>query len=201
MPETDVGFYEYLPSGSSAIKLGDDDIRSNFTAIARGLDAEHYFAAGSDGDNESQQRGLHRKGSARAYVDVESRDSASGSSEAGKLYFASNTSRLFVTPESTSFTGVLVGSIRHLEVLEIRGQTSGSTDYNPVMEAGVGAGGTNVAFEHEYDIQPIVVVSAAGAGTYAYTSSVTSGGFAAETGVATGGDFNWMSIGTESLGK
>lgn len=193
MPESTINWDENLPSGSSAIKLGDDDVRNLTVALGDGLDAEHHW----DNTQGSANRGLHRKGSARAYIDVQSRMSGSGSSEAGKLYFASNTSRLFVTPDSG--TSVQVGSIAHPEVIEIRDAVAYGPQFRPVIEAGSGTGASGgagvVVFNSEYEVAPVVIAvatTAVGVGI----SSITIGGFAADTNPS-GGDFYWQSIGTK----
>ena len=189
-PEATINWDENLPSGSSAIKLGDDDVRNLTVALGDGLDAEHHW----DNTQGSANRGLHRKGSARAYIDIQSRMSGSGSSEAGKIYFASNTSRLFVTPDSGN--SVQVGSIAHPEVIEISGAVAYGPRFRPVIEAGSGTGGTEIAFSSEYETPPIVVATPVTETAFGI-SSITVGGFAADSTPASGSAFYWQSIGTK----
>lgn len=82
-----IGWSESAPANSDKLGLGAGEIRSLKTALRTGLDAEHVWPS-SGGD-----AGVHRLGSARAYVGAESTVSSSGTD--GRLMVASNTSRLF----------------------------------------------------------------------------------------------------------
>ena len=196
MAEAAINWDENLPSGSSAVKLGDNDIRNLTVALGDGLDAEHHW----DNTQGTANRGLHRPGSGRAYVDVQSNLSDSGTSAKGKLYYASDRSRLFVTPLSTvtCFVGGYdVPIVRTVD--DVRPIADGLSV--PYIESGSGAGGTNVAFAGKnYTTPPVVfTTSDTEAAGYCWVSSVTSGGFAAETGPVGGGDFTWLSLGTYPL--
>ena len=89
---------EGSPSDSDSAGLGDDQIRSLKTSIRVGLDSEHIWPS-SGGD-----AGMHRIGSARVNVGVQSLVSSSGTD--GRLYQTSDTSRLFGTGSGgTTFLG------------------------------------------------------------------------------------------------
>lgn len=82
-----IGWSESAPANSDNLGAGAGEIRSLKTALRTGLDAEHTWPS-TGGD-----AGVHRLGSARAYVGTESAVSSSGTD--GRLMVASNTSRAF----------------------------------------------------------------------------------------------------------
>lgn len=89
---------ESSPDGGDSLGLGDNEIRSLKTSLRNGLDAEHVWPSGG-GD-----AGVHRLGSARAYVGVQSNVSSTGTD--GRLMQTSDTSRLFgVGSGGTTFLG------------------------------------------------------------------------------------------------
>jgi hypothetical protein len=141
---------ENVPSGSSAINLGDDDIRSLTTSLRIGLDDEHHW----DSTLGDANRGTHRLGSARAYVDNQSNLSASGTSYTGRLYWADDTGRLFVTPNSgvTAFSGSTA-------VIEC-GTSPGQNARWVVQRGTVNTGADNAiqsrTFSPTYDASPVV---------------------------------------------
>lgn len=93
-----ISWNEGSPADSDSAGLGDDQIRSLKTSIRVGLDSEHVWPS-SGGD-----AGVHRLGSARANVGVQSLVSSSGTD--GRLYETSDTSRLFhVGSGGTSYIG------------------------------------------------------------------------------------------------
>lgn len=57
------GWSKGLPSGSSALQLGDNDIRSNQSVQQAAWEEEHYLTDGS-----TNSAGVHKLGSARAYT-------------------------------------------------------------------------------------------------------------------------------------
>jgi hypothetical protein len=107
-----IGWNESNPADSESAGLGDDRIRSLTTSVRAGLDGEHVWpSAGGDA-------GVHRLGSARAYVGTQSAVSSAGTQ--GRLMFASDTSQFFhVGSGGTS----LIGGSRVLSV----GTTAGFT--------------------------------------------------------------------------
>lgn len=82
-----IGWSESAPQNGDNLGLGAQEFRSLKTAVRTGLDAEHVWPS-TGGD-----AGVHRLGSARAFVGTESAVSSSGTD--GRLMIASNTSRLF----------------------------------------------------------------------------------------------------------
>lgn len=56
------GWSKGLPSGTSNIALGDNDIRSNQSVVQAAFEDEHYFTDGS-----TASAGVHKAGSARAW--------------------------------------------------------------------------------------------------------------------------------------
>jgi hypothetical protein len=199
MAEATINWDEDLPSGSSAIRLGDDDLRSLTTSLGDGLDAEHHWANAQGVAN----RGLHRKGSGRAYLDVQSNLSDSGTSAAGKIYVTSDTSRAFYTPDS-GVTGFLGGHlvpevVGHNSVAHYPGQNA-----RFAMEFGVDTASVSVAFTNAYETPPVVTAtSLASTSVFANVSVVTAGGFLVndydDTGALVGEDFHWISLGTLSF--
>lgn len=97
-----IGWDETAPQDSESAGLGDDRIRSLKTSLRQGLDAEHVWpSAGGDA-------GVHRLGSARAYVGTQSQVSSSGTD--GRIMWVSDTSRLFhVGSDGTNYIGGMRG--------------------------------------------------------------------------------------------
>lgn len=93
-----IGWDENTPADTESLGLADDRIRSLKTSLRQGLAEEHVWpSAGGD-------VGFHLRGSAKAYVGVQSAVSSSGTD--GKLMQTSDTSRLFgVGSGGTSFVG------------------------------------------------------------------------------------------------
>ena len=93
-----ISWDENKPADLDSLGIGDDQIRSDKTAIRTALDAEHYFpSAGGDA-------GTHKLGSGRPFYGLQSAVSSTGSD--GRLMHTSDTSRLFhVGSGGTSFIG------------------------------------------------------------------------------------------------
>lgn len=83
-----INWDESKPAGGDSIGIGDNQIRSDKTALRTALDSEHNFPSGG-----GAATGYHRYGSARAYYGTESQVSSSGTD--GRLMLTSDTSRLF----------------------------------------------------------------------------------------------------------
>jgi len=93
-----IDWNESSPPDTESAGLGDDRIRSLKTSIRVGLDGEHVWPSGG-GD-----AGVHRLGSARAYVGAQSLVSSSGTD--GRLMQTSDTSQFFhVGSGGTAFIG------------------------------------------------------------------------------------------------
>ena len=88
MPGASLLWNESAPADTDNAGQGDDEIRSLKTSIRNGLAAEHVWPS-----NTGSGFGVHALGSARAFYDVESNVSSSGTD--GRLFVASDTSRFF----------------------------------------------------------------------------------------------------------
>lgn len=100
-----ISWDETSPPDASSAGLGDDAIRSLKTSLRGGLEVEHVWPSATG------EAGVHRLGSARAYVGTQSQVSSSGTD--GRIMFASNTSQFFhVGSGGTS----LIGGSRVLSV-------------------------------------------------------------------------------------
>ena len=100
---------ETTPSGTSQVRQTDDEFVSVKSSIRSAFGNEHEFSTAV----ADHVRGTHKQGSARAWVDVESNLSVSGTSYIGRLYITSDTSRLFAIPASG--VTLFLGSSRALE--------------------------------------------------------------------------------------
>lgn len=99
MPGINAGWDNATPAGSESVSLGDDRIRSLKTSVQQVLDAEHVFGASGGAGT-----GIHRPGSAMAAVGTQSLVSSADTE--GRIFYASDTSRLFATPSNgTVFIG------------------------------------------------------------------------------------------------
>ena len=83
-----IAWDEGKPAGADSLGIGDDQIRSDKTAVRTALAAEHVWES-TGGANT----GAHALGSARPFYGVQSAVSSSGSD--GRLMATSDTSRLF----------------------------------------------------------------------------------------------------------
>lgn len=93
------GWDESVPADSENAGLGALRIRSFQTAVQQILDSEHNFPSAGGANT-----GYHRLGSGRAFYDVESNVSSSGTD--GRLMVTSDTSRFFhVGSAGTMFLG------------------------------------------------------------------------------------------------
>lgn len=93
-----ISWDEGKPAGADSLGIGDDQIRSDKTAIRTAIDTEHVFPSGG-GD-----AGVHRLGSARAHYAIQSLVSSSGTD--GRLMQTSDTSQFFhVGSAGTSLIG------------------------------------------------------------------------------------------------
>ena len=90
-----------MPSGTSRKSDGDDLMRQHWGALGSTWTEEHHFT------DSAKSAGLHKKGSARAYV--KSTASASGLDRDGKIWLNSANSRAYILRDS-SRTNLLGGS-------------------------------------------------------------------------------------------
>lgn len=96
---------ETIPSGTSAVGTFPAFGRATFVAISGGMAVEHVWNGTGGGSDAST--GDLLPGASRAFVDVQSQSSAAGSQMTGRLFFASDTSRLFAYDSSGTY---LVGT-------------------------------------------------------------------------------------------
>lgn len=81
-------FNKNMPSGTSRKSDGDDLMRQHWGALGSTLTEEHHFT------DSTASAGIHKKGSARAYV--KSTVSAAGLDRDGKIWLDSANSHLYV---------------------------------------------------------------------------------------------------------
>jgi hypothetical protein len=96
---------EAIPSGTSQVGQFPTYGRSTFGNISTGMAVEHFWN-GSGGGSELSAGDL-RPGGSRAFFDVQSNSSAPGSQQTGRLFLASDTTRLFVYDSTGTY---LVGT-------------------------------------------------------------------------------------------
>ena len=89
---SNVGWNKNVPSGFSSIALGDDEFRSIKSFMQAWWEQEHYATDGS-----ANSAGVHKPGSARAYVGTNSQLS---NPETGRLFWTTDEARLYVGSES-----------------------------------------------------------------------------------------------------
>lgn len=91
------------PSGSSSIRDGDDMIRSDKSVLEAALNDEHYFTPQTSASSVSG--GLHRQGSARAFMVARaSVTTPSSADSAGKLIVCTDTGALLIANSSSVST-------------------------------------------------------------------------------------------------
>ena len=96
---TNINWDETKPAGGDSLSIGDEQIRSDKSALRSVIAAEHNFDAGGGANT-----GYHVLGSARPYYGPQSNVSSTGSD--GRLMLTSDTSRLFgVGSDGTVFYG------------------------------------------------------------------------------------------------
>lgn len=201
----------FAPSGTSPGKYGDDDIRSHITSIGDALDGEHYW----DKDAVTTERGRHRQGSARAYLDAESNLSGSGVSESGKLYITSDTSRVFYTPDS-GITGFVSPGPKTPEVFGYSAAITPGVTPDPdyavayhaqnvrnVIEVGYSTGDSVISYANLYETPPRIICTSQDSDSFGVNISVFSNrGFIPITYYSSSGatgsqcELFWMSVGT-----
>jgi len=212
-----VGWDNTAPANDDSAGLGDDEFRSFKTSIQTLVDAEHEFST-TGGANS----GRHRPGSAMPYSDLQSRVSA-GDLE-GRLYYASDTSRLFAlgaqTSDATNFIGgrnVVENSARQHSVDGTTNDT-GARNLIWAQESGLETivnGGASITFDTAYGAIPHVVSSVWTEGgspnppTTLYTALSTTGfntstryiptSGADTTSLPSLGTLMWQSLGTRAI--
>lgn len=87
---------ESVPSASSNIGLGEQDIRSIKTSVRNALDSEHHYSSTGGAGT-----GAHRKGSAVVFYGAAS--AVSSSDTEGRLMLTSDTSVLYAVNSATTY--------------------------------------------------------------------------------------------------
>lgn len=194
-----INWDETKPAGTDSVAIGDDQIRSDKTALRTALAAEHVFSA-SGGANT----GAHVLGSARPFYDVQSNASSTGSD--GRLFHASDTSRFFgVGSGGTSYiggpTGLSAGSYpgtvpqRAIWVEEWGiGQTKSGTTTIGIPNSGYsGAAYIQLTTLNNSPKQEMCWVTGVLAASFVVRSSGTDNAGTSST------TFFWRSVGTRTL--
>ena len=103
---TNSGWSKSVPSGASRVSSGDDEIRSFKSYMQEWWEEEHY---GTDGSAASA--GVHKLGTARAFVGTTSQLSNPTGDNAGRLMHTTDDGGLYVANASTSSWTLLTNSI------------------------------------------------------------------------------------------
>ena len=91
---SNVGWDKTVPSGTSSIAQGDDDIRSTKSILQAAWEDEHYFTDGS-----SASAGEHKLGSARVFMATAA--SQLSNPETGRLLHLATSNALYVASSSS----------------------------------------------------------------------------------------------------
>ena len=191
-----IAWDEGKPAGADSLGIGDDQIRSDKTAIRTALAAEHIWES-TGGANT----GAHVLGSARPFYGTQSAVSSSGSD--GRFMATSDTSRLFgVGSGGTVFYGgatvISAGSFpgtvpqRYYWAMEFGQATA---DVNGAATITIpNSGYSGVPFIHATALSGAAIFAVPGLSPTATTFGV----IVYDTAGATvgGAVFNWQSIGT-----
>jgi len=101
------GWSKGLPSATSSVALGDDDIRSNNSVLQAAWEDEHYFTDGS-----ANSAGVHKEGSARIFTQAAQPTAVAPE---GQLWHDTDDNALYVYAGSAwtqvNSAGAAVGSI------------------------------------------------------------------------------------------
>ena len=103
---TNSGWSKSVPSGTSKISSGDDEIRSFKSYMQEWWEEEHY---GTDGSANSA--GVHKHGSARAFVGTTSQLSNPTGDNDGRLFFDTVAPGLYVADGSASTWKIVTNAI------------------------------------------------------------------------------------------
>lgn len=103
MPVNTSGFSRSQPSGDSSIRDGDDLLRSDKSILENVLNLEHEFAPQNSASSASG--GIHKQGSARAYMAARSSVATPSSADsAGKIAVTTDGNALIVMNASSMST-------------------------------------------------------------------------------------------------
>jgi len=177
-----------LPSGSSAVRLGDNDIRSLTTSIQQALASEHSFVAGPS----EEERGRHTPNASRVSFGASApRHNQLESGQSGFMFLETGggVSRLLVAyPGSPSVTSVPIGGQRvlHNALNPAVAQVWVQSVFTAVSGSARSLGVTYVS-----DTEPIVTATAA-ANVFTHIGSIDSANVTinatTDAGIASNGD-------------
>lgn len=170
-----INWNEALPSANSAVGRSPSEIRSLWSSVAVGLhgtDGPLYWD-GSGGGSELS-RGTPRPGGFRTYYDVQSNASYSGLDAVGRLYFASDTTRLLTFTSTGTY---LVGTRHFIEAEHVLSGTTTACLRQTGSYATTTAGVHTITFDKAFDLVPTVDVSTSSATAVAAVVSVSTTAF------------------------
>lgn len=163
------GFSKNVPSGSSSIAQGDDDIRSFKSFMQAWWEQEHY---GTDGSATSA--GIAKHGAGRAFVGPSSQLSNPTADNDGRLFWNTTNESLYIGQVSSSSWSAVADAIRldsnnswigtnsfttnKFAVLGAFSEVVSVTSTNPVAR-GVGAGASiTLTFQHSSNLTSTDIV-------------------------------------------
>ena len=194
-----INWDETKPAGADNVAIGDNQIRSDKTALRAAIDTEHVFPS-SGGD-----AGVHRLGSARPYYGAQSLVSSTGSD--GRLMITSDTSRLFAVGSGGT---VYLGGAQGISAGTYPGTVPQRSQWIEEFGEGKTASGTTIVSlpNSGYSGKPYVYLTAYDqAGSVAqimYLTSVTATQFTVKSSATnllgnSTTSFFWRSLGTRAL--
>jgi hypothetical protein len=121
-----------VPSGTSSIAQGDDDIRSFKSFMEAAWEDEHYFTDGS-----TTSAGEHKVGSARAY---QAASSAMSNPRVGAIFHSTTDNNLYVASGST-YSAIIGKAVNSVNTWTVR----------QAFNAGISVGGGLLAAIDTYE--------------------------------------------------
>ncbi len=147
-----IGWAPDTPSGSSAIRLGDEDIRSFKTSIQQALDSEHSFPSNFG----AEERGRHTPNASRvSYGNVASVPLIAPSDMSGVMYQeTTGGKRLWNFPFGASTQSNVVGGVRHIQM-----DTNPTADFGHILSGFTIPPNASTAMPVTFAAAPIVTIS------------------------------------------
>ena len=152
---TSVAWNENLPSGTSAVKLGDDDIRTTFTNLRSAMSDEHDW--GTTFDGTAEDRGKHTANASRiSYGTASVRPTDAPSGMSGMMYMESDHSLrawAFITT-AVSNKSYVIGGAR-----AIHADNTPTVDFYQVMSDFTMAPNSVISMPVTFSVKPVAVAS------------------------------------------